>query len=239
MYGQILTNRKKLLSNKKKWSIEYCLSGVQNCNRILESEHAQECHEVSRENYFYLPLSQNTLEVVFKDLLPLAERWIGNKIRLTGTAVYGIRKYTRGAKLAAHIDHMETHVISAIMNIRQDVDEEWPLQIFDHDGNIHEVFLKPGEMLWYESAKLVHARAAPLNGSSFENLFVHYMPFSNEWYKTPFNSYLGKPVKVFSLEDLIEADKKLEDTENKVKQEQMVSRMEKEQHFLSSSFKQN
>ena len=74
---------------------------------------------MSRENYFYLPLSQNTLEVVFKDLLPLAERWIGNKIRLTGTAVYGIRKYTRGAKLAAHVDHMETHVISAIMNITQ------------------------------------------------------------------------------------------------------------------------
>ena len=119
MYGQILTNRKKILSNKKKWSIEYYLFGIQNFNKILESEQAQECHEVSRENYFYPPMSQNTLGVVFKDMLPLAERWISNKIRLNGTAVYGIRKYTRGAKLAAHVDHMETHVISAIMNITQ------------------------------------------------------------------------------------------------------------------------
>ena len=54
----------------------------------------------------------------------------------------------------------------------------------------------------------VHARATPLNDSSFENIFVHYMPFSNEWYKTPVNSYLRKPANVFSLEDPIEADKK-------------------------------
>ena len=65
------------------------------------------------------------------------------------------------------------------------------------------------------------------------------MPFSNEWYKTPFNSYLGNPANVFSLEDLIEADKKMEETKNKVKEEQMVSRIEKEQHLLSSSIKQN
>jgi hypothetical protein len=30
----------------------------------------------------------------------------------------------------------------------QDVDEEWPLQIFDHHGKLHNVFLKPGEMIW-------------------------------------------------------------------------------------------
>ena len=65
------------------------------------------------------------------------------------------------------------------------------------------------------------------------------MPLSKEWYKNPFNSYFGKPAKVFSLEDLIEADKMLKETENKVKQKQMVQKMEKEQHFLSSSFKKN
>jgi hypothetical protein len=32
-----------------------------------------------------------------------------------------IRKYTNGAKLMPHLDHMETHVISAILNIAQQV----------------------------------------------------------------------------------------------------------------------
>jgi len=211
LYAQILTNRKKLLMSKKAWSIEYCVPGMQNCNRIVESETAEECHEVSRENYFYLPLDKNTLENIFGSLLPLAEKWIDYKTKLIGTSVYGIRKYTRGSKLAAHVDHLKTHVISAIINIQQDVDAEWPLQIFDHAGNLHEVLLKPGEMIWYESAKLVHGRAEPLNGSYFENLFVHYMPRGGQWYKTDYNANYGKPVKIYNLEDLREADIKLED----------------------------
>ena len=91
IYAHILTNRKKLLSTKKKWKVEYCVPGMQNCNRIVESKNAKECHEVSRENYFYLPLSQNTLDDIFQRLLPIAETWIGNKIKLVGAQVYGIR----------------------------------------------------------------------------------------------------------------------------------------------------
>ena len=49
----------------------------------------------------------------------------------------------------------DTHVISAIINVDQDVDQDWPLYIQDHEGVTHKVFLQPGEMLWYESARLV------------------------------------------------------------------------------------
>lgn len=212
--AHILTNRKKLLSNKKKWKVEYCVPGMQNCNRIVESKTAQECHEVSRENYFYLPLSQNTLDDIFQRLLPMAERWIGNKIKLIGAQVYGIRKYTRGATLAQHVDHLRTHVISAILNIKQDVDEDWPLQIYDHDGRLHNIFLKPGEMIWYESAKLVHARAVPLNGSYFENIFVHYMPRAQQWYQSDYNANYARPTKLYTLEDLQEADRRMEEEAN-------------------------
>lgn len=58
---------------------------------------------------------------MFNTLRPLAETWIGNKFRLLGTAVYGLRKYTRSATLGAHLDHMKTHVVSAILNINQKV----------------------------------------------------------------------------------------------------------------------
>ena len=89
------------------------------------------------------------------------------------------------------------------------MEEPWPLQIVDHDGKHHKIYLKPGEMasdpklkrrtmdwltqVWYESASLVHARSKPLNGSAFENLFVHYMPRAKLWYKTDWNVKFGRP----------------------------------------------
>ena len=30
---------------------------------------------------------------------------------------------------------------------------------------LHHVMLQPGEMVWYESAKLLHGRSQPLNGT--------------------------------------------------------------------------
>ena len=42
--------------------------------------------------------------------------------------------------MLGHLDHLKTHVISAILNIKQkDMEEEWPLQIFDNNGVLHEV----------------------------------------------------------------------------------------------------
>ncbi len=64
-----------------------------------------------------------------------------------------MRRYERGATLTAHIDQQETHVISAILNIAQDVDEPWPLEIMDWNEERHKVFLQPGDMIWYESAR--------------------------------------------------------------------------------------
>ena len=64
--------------------------------------------------------------------------------------------------MGAHTDRLNTHVVSAIFNIDQDVDVEWPLQIVDHQGSAHEILLKPGDMVLYESARLVHGRIKPL-----------------------------------------------------------------------------
>ena len=49
----------------------------------------------------------------------------------------------------------DTHVISAILNVAQDVDSPWPLNILDWDGKSHKVYLEAGEMVWYESARSV------------------------------------------------------------------------------------
>ena len=55
----------------------------------------------------------------------------------------------------------------------------------------------------YESARLVHGRMQPLKGKYFENMFVHYMPRSEFWYKDDFTlSYVPKiniTLEVFCL----------------------------------------
>merc|ERR1712013_442623 len=111
---------------------------------------------------------------------PPAEAWAG--MRLLGSSVYGIRRYTRGAWLATHLDQLSTHVISAIINVGQK-GNPWPLYIKDHAGETHKVYLEPGQVLWYESARLPHGRPEPFQGELYDNVFVHFKPASKQWHK--------------------------------------------------------
>ena len=61
-------------------------------------------------------------------------------------------------------------------------------------------------MIWYESAKLVHGRAIPLNGTYFENIFVHFMPASKYWYTHDYYASFGEPLKQITVADLIQKD---------------------------------
>ena len=47
-------------------------------------------------------------------------------------------------------------MISAILNIGQGVEQDWLLNVLDNSRAQHSVLLQPGEMLWYESARVVH-----------------------------------------------------------------------------------
>ncbi|MCH2652523.1 MAG: nitroreductase family deazaflavin-dependent oxidoreductase [Gammaproteobacteria bacterium] len=115
---------------------------------------------------------------VHQSLLSKAEDWSG--IRLLPTYVYGVRIYNRGAILKPHRDREETHIIGVIINIDQKVDSPWALEIEDHQSNNHEIFLSPGEVIFYESATLDHGRPAPFEGEKFVNVFCHYMPYLKE-----------------------------------------------------------
>jgi len=235
MYARILTGRKKALSGKR-WKLESCDPGMQNCALVVESKYAKESHLINREMYFYLGLDVKLQQEIYREMRQRAQAWIKNRVELIGTSIYGIRKYTNGAKLMPHLDHMETHVISAILNIAQQVDEPWPLQILDHDGKHHNIYLKPGEMVWYESASLVHARSKPLNGSAFENLFVHYMPRSKLWYKTDWSVNFGTPDPLITLEDLESADLAMKMQQEAEDEE---SRQEEARMDIAQSFDQN
>lgn len=57
-----------------------------------------------------------------------------------------------------HVDTANTHVVSCIINVAQQADQDWPLLILDHSDVEHSLSMKPGDLLLYESAKLLHGR---------------------------------------------------------------------------------
>jgi len=109
---------------------------------------------------------------VFQDII---DKW-ANLGPLKYSSLYGIRTYTRKGILEMHTDTAHTHAVSAIVNVDQDVEKDWPLEIYDHDGNLHQVIMKPGDAVLYESARLIHGRTFPLIGNSYSNFFIHFMP---------------------------------------------------------------
>ncbi|GKY97510.1 hypothetical protein MPSEU_000709200 [Mayamaea pseudoterrestris] len=106
---------------------------------------------------------------------PLVEEWIG--MRVAVTSVYGVRIYGNQSILAPHVDRLPL-VSSVIMNIDQDVDEDWPLEVFDHDGIAHNITMQPGDIVYYESATVIHGRPFPLNGKFYANIFMHFEPIA-------------------------------------------------------------
>lgn len=121
-----------------------------------------------------IELDEPMREHLRRGLKPLLEAWADKPLRMT--AVYGIREYQRGALLDMHVDRIDTHHVSAIINVAQQVEVDWPLHILDHKGRRHTVLMQPGEMLFYESARLKHGRPEPLEGDCFANVFVHALP---------------------------------------------------------------
>ena len=89
-----------------------------------------------------VPLSREreVKEALAEELRGLAESWAG--LELEVSKVYGPRRYSRQARLALHVDRLSTHVISAIVNIQQELDSPWLLDILDNTGRPHQLELR-------------------------------------------------------------------------------------------------
>ena len=154
---------------------ETCEGGVDkviNCQQI-DSEGQVKDKEINfKADFFDESVVKRRIK---KSLKPILEKWSGVELR-NKMKLYGIRRYKKGALLWEHLDRKDTHIISAILQIDQKVNEDWNLRIVDHSGQKHAIALKPGEMVLYESASVMHGRQVPLNGTFYDNLFVHYRP---------------------------------------------------------------
>lgn len=104
------------------------------------------------------------------------EEWTGEVVK--PCSLYGIRVYTEGAVLASHVDRLPL-VSSAIVNVAQDLDEPWPIEVYGRDGKAVNITMEPGDMVLYESHSTIHGRPFPLKGRYYANVFIHFEPISS------------------------------------------------------------
>jgi len=132
---------------------------------------------VSLENRKLRGGDGSTKKKIWDGMRPILEEWVGH--RLVETSLYGIRIYKDGAILSSHVDRLPL-VTSCIIHVDSDIDEPWPIEVISHDGKAHNVTMKPGEMVLYESHTVIHGRPTALKGRFYANLFVHFAPVDHE-----------------------------------------------------------
>ena len=71
---------------------------------------------------------------------------------------------------------MSNQTRNSSVNVDQNVNEPWPLEVYGHDGYAVNITMEPGDMVLYESHSVIHGRPFPLNGSHYANVFVHFEP---------------------------------------------------------------
>ena len=116
-------------------------------------------------------------------LRELVEKWSGVELELTD--IYGMRRYEDGARLLTHVDRESTHAASLIINVAQGgIRSPWKVEIYDFAFRLHEIEMEEGDIVYYESARCLHGRMAPLDGAYYVNLFAHYRPVGDpDWFK--------------------------------------------------------
>ena len=122
---------------------------------------------LSIENEDLIGGGEDLRNLIWEHAQTILEEWTDQT--LTPSSLYGIRKYTSGAVLAPHVDRMPL-VTSAIINVAQDVDEPWPLEVYGHDEKAYNITMEPGDMILYESHSVVHGRPFPLKGRYYANV---------------------------------------------------------------------
>mmetsp|Transcript_18965 Transcript_18965/g.39985 ORF Transcript_18965/g.39985 Transcript_18965/m.39985 type:complete len:290 (+) Transcript_18965:159-1028(+) len=174
---------KKIRISDELWNIlrEYWQETMDNGGiESLEEEYWPEANTYT--NHWEAQSRMKHIHVLHEPIWSYVERevkeWIPQAASFSRSSLYGIRVYTSGAVLATHVDR-DPLITSAILNVGQDVDEPWPLEVYDHAGQAHNITMQPGDMVLYESHSVLHGRPFPLKGKYFANIFVHFKPLFN------------------------------------------------------------
>jgi hypothetical protein len=159
-------------------------------NAILQFYHAAKqnnhTYREHTDDFFHKDYNNNMFDLpkphrqILEDFIQYQVEW-WSYLKTHHTATYGLREYGPTSKLPLHTDVQTTHILSAIVNIDQDLGNgpDWPLVIYDNHCDKKEVFLKRGQFVLYESATCEHGRPDRFKGNRFVNVFLHFRP--NHW----------------------------------------------------------
>jgi hypothetical protein len=79
----------------------------------------------------FVHIPQTLMERWQRRLKDLVEDWVG--VELETTDMYGMRVYTKGARLATHVDRVTTHAASLIINIAQEnISKPWTIEVREY-----------------------------------------------------------------------------------------------------------
>ena len=162
---------------------------LRSCRAVLQRGHATHRREEDDGGPLYnqhqittwhTPLPPDVKRFVFDELQKTMEAWAPSVGPLKGTSAYGVRTYETGSYLHLHVDTAQTHVVSGILNVAQDLDggDDWPVEILDHGGKLHAVNMKPRDCCCRGSALITGGRLPSKGGPA--NVFVHYQPQDGE-----------------------------------------------------------
>jgi prolyl 4-hydroxylase len=154
-------------------SSHYCIANRHHSIQYHPPKWESPTYMVSVEDTSLRGAGNNIKRHIWDAARDTIQEWTGEE--LTDCSLYGIRVYTEGSVLATHVDRMPL-VSSAILNVDQDVDEPWPIEVYGHDGNAYNITMEPGDMVLYESHSLLHGRPFPLKGRMYANIFIHFEP---------------------------------------------------------------
>ena len=85
------------------------------------------------------------------------EEW--GDIALELKYVYGLRLFRNQTTIKMHIDKKGSHALGYVLHVGSSNDydgnnDPWPFLIEDFHGRTHEVFMQPGDLIFFESAKV-------------------------------------------------------------------------------------
>jgi len=158
--------------NKDKMAIENWPAG-----NTYTNNWASPTYMVSMEDGKLRGAGNHLKKKIWDGVRPILEKWVGRKLK--ETSMYGIRVYKENAILATHVDRLPL-VTSCIIQVAQDIEEPWPVEVYSHDGKAYNITMEPGEMALYESHTVLHGRPFPLKGKLYANLFVHFIPIDHD-----------------------------------------------------------
>jgi len=154
---------------------------------------------------YIVPLSKQEEKRVVELVQPILEGMSG--VELEFSILYGMREYHRGAVVKGHCDVLETHIVSAIFHIAHEQEpheRHWNIEVTgSEDGNRHRIEDQVGDMTYYESAKVIHGRPEPFEGTSWVNAFIHFRPKHDWSYRFTRDNVIITPKGNYQLVDNI------------------------------------